>query len=72
MRGRVLDYEAKRIWNEGRSEGIKEGIKEAIKIYREEMKMPPSEIEKRIMERFHLTKGEAEKHIAETLGIDLV
>ena len=68
MRGRVLDYEAKRIWNEGRSEGIKE----AIKIYREEMNMPPSEIEKKIMERFNLTKGEAEKHIAEALRAEPV
>ena len=72
MRGRVLDYEAKRILNEGIRIGRKEEIKTAIKIYREEMNMPPSEIEKKIMERFHLTKGEAEKHIAEALRAEPV
>ena len=88
MRGQVLDYEAKRIRNEGinigrdegisigRNEGISigrnQGIKEFIKMCSDDLKMSPSEIEKKIMRGFQLTKDEAEKYITETLGIGLV
>ena len=86
MRGRVLDYEAKRIWNEGRrigkdegmrlgkDEGMRIGRMEVIKKYAKkcrEKNMTPSEIEKEIMEIFDLTGAEAEKCVMEALGVDL-
>lgn len=48
---------------------IKGAIKEAIRLYHEEMNLLPSEIEKKIMVRFSLSKAEAENYIIETLGV---
>ena len=75
MRGRVLDYEAKRILNKGREEGMRLGRIEVIKKYAKkcrEKNMTPSEIKKEIMEIFDLTGAEAEKCVMEALGVDLV
>ena len=48
---------------------IKGAIKEAIRLYHEEMNLLPSEIEKKIMVRFSLSKAEAENYIIEALGV---
>ena len=41
----------------------------AIKLYRDEMHLMPVEITGKIMERFCLEREEAEKYIAEVLGL---
>ena len=63
--------------NAGKIEGMKEGkieggIESAIRIYRDEMKLEPSEITRKIMEHFHLEKEEANKYVVQTLGLQLV
>ena len=44
----------------------------AIRLYHDEMNLMPAEIIKKIMVRFNLKKAEAEKYVAETLGMQLV
>ena len=53
-----------------RAEGMAKGeIIGAIKLYRDEMHLMPVEITGKIMERFCLEREEAEKYIAEVLGL---
>ena len=47
-------------------------ICEAITLYHEEMKLTPTEIIRKIMDRFGLEKAEAEKYVEETLNLQLV
>ena len=66
MRGQVLDYEAKRIWNsgilKGREEGREDGIIVAVDIMREDGKTD-SEIIARIRSKFNLTQEQAEEYV---------
>ena len=53
-----------------RAEGMARGeIIGAIKLYRDEMHLTPVEITGKIMARFSLEKEEAEKYVAEVLGL---
>ncbi len=53
-----------------RAEGMAKGeIIGAIKLYRDEMHLTPVEITGKIMARFSLEKEEAEKYVAEVLGL---
>lgn len=63
MGGRVLEYEAKTIRNEGMREGIKEGIKEGIRSLIGSLRsfhISDEEIKKELISRYHLTQKEAE------------
>lgn len=46
-------------------------IKGAIRLYRDEMGLLPSDIELRVMRRFGLGREEAERYVAEALGLEL-
>ena len=55
---------------EGMAKGMAKGeIIGAIKLYRDEMHLTPVEITGKIMARFSLEKEEAEKYVAEVLGL---
>ena len=55
---------------DGMAKGIAKGeIIGAIKLYRDEMHLMPVEITGKIMARFSLQKEEAEKYVAEVLGL---
>ena len=57
----------------GEARGERTGeIRGVIKLYRDETDLTPSEIIKKIMARFELKKEEAEKYVAETLGLEFV
>ena len=65
MGGKVLDLEAKRILNQGREEGREEGRREgliqgSIQVFRDEMGLKDASIAEKIMNRFRLTREEAE------------
>ncbi len=53
---------------EGMKEGIKVGVVEVAKIYRDELGLAPSEITVKIMDRFNLSRDDAEKYVAEIAG----
>ena len=56
-----------------REEGMAKGeIIGAIKLYRDEMHLMPVEITGKIMGRFCLEREEAEKYVAEVLGLQPV
>ena len=58
---------------EGMAKGMAKGeIIGAIKLYRDEMHLMPVEITEKIMERFCLEREEAEKYVAEVLGLQPV
>ncbi len=59
MGGRVLEYEAKTIRNEGMREGIKEGIRSLIGSLRS-FHISDEEIKQELISRYHLTQKEAE------------
>jgi hypothetical protein len=55
---------------EGMAKGMAKGeIIGTIKLYRDEMHLMPEEITRKIMSRFSLEKAEAEKYVAEVLGL---
>ena len=55
-----------------REEGMAKGeIIGTIKLYHDEMPLMPSEITGKIMDRFSLQKEEAEKYVAEVLGLQM-
>ena len=56
----------------GKSQRTDGAICEAIALYHEEMKLTPTEIIRKIMDRFGLEKTEAEKYVEETLNLQLV
>ena len=64
MGGRVLEYEAKTIRNEGMREGIKEGIRALIGSLRF-FHISDEEIRKELISRYHLTQKEAEEFLEE-------
>ena len=64
MGGRVLEYEAKTIRNEGMREGIKEGIRALIGSLRS-FHISDEEIRKELIGRYHLTQKEAEAFLEE-------
>mgnify|MGYP006909026839 FL=1 len=64
MGGRVLEYEAKTIRNEGMREGIKEGIRALIGSLRS-FHISDEEIRKELISRYHLTQKEAEAFLEE-------
>lgn len=57
---------------EGMAKGMAKGeIIGTIKLYHDEMHLMPSEIIGKIMDRFSLDKEEAEKYVAEALGLQM-
>lgn len=62
MGGRVLDYEAKTIRNEGIEKGIEEGIKGTVSILKK-LGIPSQVILAKIQEQYDLTPEEAEKYL---------
>ena len=68
MGGRVLEYEAKTIRNEGMREGMREGIKEGIRALIGSLRsfhISDEEIRKELIGRYHLTQKEAEAFLEE-------
>ena len=67
------EYATEQYAKSQRAEGRQEGaICEAITLYHEEMHLTPTEIIRKIMDRFDLEKAEAEKYVEETLNLELV
>lgn len=66
MGGRVLEYEAKTIRNEGIREGIREGIKALVSSLRS-FHIPEEEIEKELVRRYQLTQEEADEFLRKEL-----
>ena len=62
MGGRVLEYEAKTI----RNEGIREGIKALVSSLRS-FHIPEEEIEKELVRRYQLTQEEADEFLRKEL-----
>lgn len=62
MGGKVLEYEAKTIRNEGIEEGIEKGIKGTVSILKE-LKIPPQTILLRIQEQYHLSPEDSRKYL---------
>ncbi len=66
MGGKVLDYEAKTIRNEGVEEGIEKGIEEGIRgtvSILKKLGIPAQAIQVQIQEQFHLSQEESEKYL---------
>ncbi len=62
MGGRVLEYEAKTIRNEGIEKGIEEGIKGTVSILRK-LGVPEQTILAKIQEQYNLTPEESRKYL---------
>lgn len=62
MGGKVLDYEAKTIRNEGVEEGIEKGIEGTVSILKE-LGVPPQTILVKIREQYNLKPEDAEKYL---------
>ena len=62
MGGKILDYEAKRIRNEGINEGRSEGISGTVDILRD-IGLDDKSIITKIMEKYNLSQKEAEGYV---------
>lgn len=62
MGGKVLDYEAKTIKNEGVEEGIEKGIEGTVSILKE-LGVPSQTILAKIREQYNLKPEDAEKYL---------
>jgi hypothetical protein len=62
MGGKILDYEAKRIRNEGINEGRSEGISGAVDMLRD-IGLDDRSIITKIMEKYNLSQKEAEGYV---------
>ena len=57
----------------GEARGIEKGkIKGAVMVYHEELNLSPSEIIQKIMTRFNLKQGEAQRFVEETLNLQKI
>lgn len=59
MGGKILEYEAKKIKNEGRNEGRNEGIRALIDSLRS-FSMEDEVIIEQLIQRYHLSREEAD------------
>lgn len=78
MGGKVIDYEAKDIYNQGKSEGLSEGLSQGLsqgvaegKIYgavetMREFEIPDSQIAEKIIKSYNLTPEQANIYLAES------
>lgn len=62
MGGKVLDYEAKTIRNEGVEEGIEEGVRGTFSILKK-LGVPAQAIRVQIQEQYNLSQEESEKYL---------
>ena len=62
MGGKVLDYEAKTIRNEGVEEGIEEGIRGTVSVLKK-LGIPAQAIRIQIQEQYNLSQEESEKYL---------
>ena len=62
MGGKVLDYEAKTIRNEGVEEGIEEGVRGTFSILKK-LGIPAQAIRVQIQEQYNLSQEESEKYL---------
>ena len=68
MYGKRIELEARRILNRGLAEGLAEGRKEgmiqgSIQVFRDEMGLEDAAIAEKIMNRFSLTREEADAYL---------
>ena len=62
MGGKVLEYEAKAIKNEGIEEGIEKGIRGTVSILKK-LEIPPQVILLKIQEQYHLSPEVSKKYL---------
>ena len=62
MGGKVLEYEAKTIRNEGLEEGLEKGITALVSTLKD-MDVPVQAIMKKIQEKFNLSSENAKKYV---------
>ena len=62
MGGKVLEYEAKTIRNEGLKEGMEKGIRGTVSILKKR-NIPPQAIQAQIQEQYDLSPEESKKYL---------